>query len=186
MIKCFRVAGHVCACVYFWEWSAYQHHLECRLSLHSQVTSSPRHKQNQKLRQEAAGEEEIEGKKLVKRGRNKGKESEESRSHRENVCVCLRANGNICHFLFGSLSCSPAPESLKYKLKLSGRCRAFTANSTLQSVPDALHLSTSDRYFTRKLRSNRSSGEARREGGKGKKGRTVGMCRRETERGLGG
>lgn len=33
--------------------------------------------------------EEMEGKKLVKRGRNKGKESEESRSHRENVCVCV-------------------------------------------------------------------------------------------------
>lgn len=85
--------------------------------------------------------------------------------------MCLRANGNISHFLFGSLSCSPAPESLKYKLKLSGRCRAFTANSTLQSIPDALHLSTSDRHFTRKLRSNRSSGEARREGRKGKKGK---------------
>lgn len=62
------------------------------------------------------------------------------------MCMCLRANGNISHFLFGSLSCSPAPESLKYKLKLSGRCRAFTANSTLQSIPDALHHSTSDRY----------------------------------------
>lgn len=38
----------------------YQHHLECLLSLVMEVMSAARHNQQPKLRQEAAGEEEIQ------------------------------------------------------------------------------------------------------------------------------
>lgn len=57
------------------------------------------------------------------------------------------AADNVSYFLFDSFRRSPEPERLKNKLKLSGRCCAFSTNSNVQSMPQ---LPTSDRDFTGK------------------------------------
>lgn len=81
----------------------FQHHLECLLSLLRQVTSSPRHKRKQKLRQqrEPAREKEIEGEKKVDRERDKNKERKgRGGAHRERPWV-----GSEQGFLFPVWQC---------------------------------------------------------------------------------
>lgn len=51
----------------------YQHHLECLLSLVMGVTSAARHNQQPKLRQEAAGEDEIQKRAEQERDRDGGR-----------------------------------------------------------------------------------------------------------------
>lgn len=58
---------------------------------------------------------------------------------------------NVSYFLFGSFIHSSEPERLENKLKLSGQYHDFTTNSNLPSIPNILHLSTSDRDFRGKL-----------------------------------
>lgn len=95
---------------------------------------------------------------------------------------------NVSHFLFDSFRHSPEPERLKNKLKLSGRCCAFSANSNVQSMPQ---LPSSDRDFKvkqcsdmgdgrkRRRRRKKRAGKERRKVGKGvkAKGKIEGMVR---------
>lgn len=65
------------------------------------------------------------------------------------------------------LSRSRKSEKLKNKLKLSGRCSAFTTNSDVQSIPNMIHLPTSDRGFTDTLCIKRGEEEEEKEENRG-------------------